>query len=431
MKKIIKLVAFWSFVLLCAHTPLRAQEQLPIIPLEDHVPWRKEEIHQDIEYAYFKDVHNILDPMVGHWYAEKGNYLYDFWITKQEYVEIPQGRHDNLIIQYEVYEKGKKILFSTLPITLRNHPRIPEGFAYYPDRKEYSVFYFGGSKGQEGFWWLSPGAKPQTLKLVYRDDAYLHGFDPKTPQLFPMSPDYLVLTRINPNPAIAERLLSMDNISALGVEKVKKLIQISRMVSKESRTFTIGDLTTEVKFLSAHGRPVLNREEVENNNYYSIQFATNKGISPITIQFYNHPTIVYESVVPIYLQALCHSLLIEKIRTFNDDSSESFLNSPSIQDFGQVLDYYAQQTKLVPSLLAKQYVHEMENVIALFGGCALSSSKAVSTVLWWGIRNSASFSELPLMEQARIDDILSTLGYIIRDNVRRPMDPNLDTQELK
>lgn len=425
MKKSVKLFAFWSFVLLFAYTPLKAQEQLPIIPLEDHIPWRKHEVHQDIKYAYFKDVHNILGPMVGHWSAEKGNYLYDFWITKQEYVEIPQGRHDNLIIQYEVYEKGK-ILFSTLPITLQKRPRIPKGFRYYPDRKEYSVFYFGG-KGQEGLWWLSPGAKPQTLKLVYRDDAYLHGFDPKTPQLFPMFPDYLVLTRINPNPAIAERLLSMDNISALGVEKVKKLIQISRMISKKSRTFTIGDLTTEVKFLSAKGRPVLNKEEVERHNYYSIRFTADKEITPISIQFYNHPTIVYESVVPIYLQALCHSLLIEKIKNLNNDSSVSFLKSPSSQDFGLVLDYYAQHTKQAPSALADQYVREMGDVIAFFG----DDLDDVAPILWWGIRNSASFSELPLMEQARIDDILSTLGYIIRDNIRRPMDPNLDTQELK
>lgn len=279
MKKIIKLVAFWSFALLCAHTPLRAQEQLPIIPLEDHVPWRKHEVYRDIKYAYFKDVHNILDPMVGHWSAEKGNYLYDFWITKQEYVEIPQGRHDNLIVQYGVYEKGKKILFSTLPITLQKRPRIPKGFRYYP----------------------------------------------------------------------------------------------------------------------------------------------------ITIQFYNHPTIVYESVVPIYLQALCHSLLIEKIKNLNNDSSVSFLKSPSSQDFGLVLDYYAQHTKQAPSALADQYVREMGDVIALFG----DDLDDVAPILWWGIRNSASFSELPLMEQARIDDILSTLGYIIRENMRRPMEPNPNPDDLK
>lgn len=426
MKKIVKLVAFWSFVLLCAHTPLKAQNQLPILPLEEQVSWNEKKVHQDILCAYFKDVHNILDPMVGHWYAEKDNYLYDFWITEQEYIEIPQGRYDRLIVQYEVYEKGRKILFSTLPIALSEDPNIPVGFLYYLERNEYSIFYFGEDDGQEGFWWLSLGTKPQTLKLIYRFEPDWSG-DPKKPQLFPMSPDYLVLTRVNPNPAIAERLLSMDNISALEIEKVKKLIQISRMISKKSRTFTIGDLTTEVKFLSAKGRPVLNREEVENNNYYSIQFATNKGISPITIQFYNHPTIVYESVVPIYLQALCHSLLIEKIRTFNDDSSESFLNSPSIQDFGQVLDYYAQHTKQAPLALADQYVREMGDVIALFG----DDLDNVAPILWWGIRNSTSFSELPLMEQVKIDDTLSTLGYIIRDNVRRPMDPNLDTQELK
>lgn len=89
------------------------------------------------------------------------------------------------------------------------------------------------------------------------------------------------------------------------------------MISKKSLTFTIGDLTTEVKFLSAKGRPVLNKKEVERHNYYSIRFTADKEITPITIQFYNHPTIVYESVVPIYLQALCHSLLIEKIKNLN------------------------------------------------------------------------------------------------------------------
>lgn len=92
-----------------------------------------------------------------------------------------------------------------------------------------------------------------------------------------------------------------------------------------------------------------------------------------------------------------------------------------------VLDYYAQHTKQAPSALADQYVREMGDVIAFFG----DDLDDVAPILWWGIRNSASFSELPLMEQARIDDILSTLGYIIRDNIRRPMDPNLDTQELK
>lgn len=427
MKKTVKLATFWSFVLLCVYTPLKAQNQLPILPLEEQVSWNEKKVHQDILYAYFKDVNNILETMVGHWYAEKDNYLYDFWITKKEYVEIPQGRYDRLIVQYEVYEKGRKILFSTLPITLQKSPYIPKGFLYYPDKKEYSVFYFGGSKGQEGFWWLSLGTKPQTLKLVYRDDADLHGFDPKTPQLFPMSPDYLVLTRINPNPAIAERLLSMDNISALGVEKVKKLIQISRMISKESRTFTIGDLTTEVKFLSAKGRPVLKKDEIEQNNYYSIRFAADKEITPITIQFYNHPTIVYESVVPIYLQALCHSLLIEKIKNLNNDSSVSFLKSPSSQDFGLVLDYYAQHTKQAPSALADQYVREMGDVIALFG----DDLDDVAPILWWGIRNSASFSELPLMEQVKIDDTLSTLGYIIRENMRRPMEPNPNPDDLK
>lgn len=425
MKKIVKLVAFWSFVLLGFYTPLKAQE-LPIIPLEDQVQWRQTKFRQDIKYAYFKDVHNILDPMVGHWYAEKGNYLYDFWITKQEFTDMAYGKMDRLIVQYGVYEKGKKILFSTLPITLQKSPRLPKGFLYYPDRKEYSVFYFGGSKGQEGFWWLSLGTKPQTLKLIYRFEPDWSG-DPKKPQLFPMSPDYLVLTRINPNPAIAERLLSMDNISALGVEKVKKLIQISRMISKESRTFTIGDLTTEVKFLSAKGRPVLKKDEIEQNNYYSIRFAADKEITPITIQFYNHPTIVYESVVPIYLQALCHSLLIEKIKNLNNDSSVSFLKSPSSQDFGLVLDYYAQHTKQAPSALADQYVREMGDVIALFG----DDLDDVAPILWWGIRNSASFSELPLMEQARIDDTLSTLGYIIRENMRRPMEPNPNPDDLK
>ncbi len=246
--------------LFCVYTPcLRAQQTGEIIaPIEDFRELRSAPLPSGYTIRYFKDVHGVFAPFLGHWRSHRGSQRYDLWILKRERCRFETGVvRDELYAHYEVVDTvlnrpiatsmyledlldGLLFIFPGEGVSGLGY-HMSEGNAFY------RFLYRGRRDGERGIWKLTYSGDPQSLEFSYGlMQDFMHTFryvDPSIPQTFPIRPEVMTLHLVSrEQPEFAELGIRDHKESPIGWDYKRTLCDVirnSRMTWRGARVFPL------------------------------------------------------------------------------------------------------------------------------------------------------------------------------------------------
>ncbi len=423
------------------HTPCLYAQQggETIAPIEDFRELRNKPLPSGYTVRYFKDIHGVFAPFLGHWRSHRGNQRYDLWILKQERCRFESDIiRDELYAHYEVVDTVLNRPIAT-SMYLEN---LAEGlFFSFPDgdgeegvsglsylmfegKSRYEFLYRGRKKGERGIWKLTYSGDPQSLEFSYGlMQEFMHTFryvDPSIPQTFPLRPELMTFRLVSrEQPQFAEIAIREDQGSPIKWNYKPALCDVirnSRMTWREDRVFPL-HLPAVVSMGVFRGDAMSLADSP-----YEIQSSRSGYEIRLSSSLLSEGSYRWMDRHQAHMHLLSQLYMLGQLRSKYSSQPEvkSALSSwyhIGPKDLPRMLDVYARAQGKRPIDVARGYVAELSHLYRRTSeGADEMSSRLVEALFWRALRGGEAWQflspeERRLYQQGEeLMPIPSTLG---------------------
>ncbi len=423
------------------HTPrLYAQQgRETVAPIEDFEELSDEPLPSGYTARYFKDIHGVFAPFLGHWRSHRGSQRYDLWILKQERVEFDEEViRDELYIHYEVVdtvlnrpiatsmylENLAEGLFFSFPDGDGEEGVSGLGYDTFGGKSRYEFLYQGRRDGERGIWKLTYSGDPQSLEFSYGlMQEFMHTFDyvdPSIPQTFPLRPELMTFRLVSrEQPQFAEIAIREDQGSPIKWNYKPALCDVirnSRMTWREDRVFPL-HLPAVVSMGVFRGDAMSLADSP-----YEIQSSRSGYEIRLSSSLLSEGSYRWMDRHQAHMHLLSQLYMLGQLRSKYSSQPEvkSALSSwyhIGPKDLPRMLDVYARAQGKRPIDVARGYVAELSHLYRRTSeGADEMSSRLVEALFWRALRGGEAWQflspeERRLYQQGEeLMPIPSTLG---------------------
>ena len=165
------------------------------IPVEGYVDYK----YEFSDWAYIKDVNNVLDKFVGTWTGTYDQKNYSFFVTKikQELTHV-KLREDILLMRYTITDAGGNTIEDTTKLP-DDHELVIDG-QYMDEGGKYVLHYAGrefscGQGGDVLIGMMEGSNNTQMFLTVFGSETWLSCTTGYAEPLLPYKKNYVVLTK--------------------------------------------------------------------------------------------------------------------------------------------------------------------------------------------------------------------------------------------
>lgn len=401
------------------HTPrLYAQQgRETIAPIEDFRELRNKPLPSGYTVRYFKDIHGVFAPFLGHWRSHRGSHRYDLWILKQERDRFESDViRDELYAHYEVVdtvlnrpiatsmylENLAEGLFFIFPDGIGKEGVVGLGYNTFEGSARYEFLYKGRKKGERGIWKLTYSGDPQRLEFSYGlMQEFMHTFryvDPSIPQTFPLRPEVMTFHLISrEQPQFAEIAIREDQGSPINWNYKPSLCDVIR----NSRMTWRGDRVFPLHHPAVVSLGVFRGDAMSlTDSPYEIESSRSGYAIRLSSSLSSLGSYRWLDRHQAHMHLLGQLYMLGQLRTQYSSHPEvkSALSSwyhIGLKDLPRMLDVYARAQGKRPLDVARGYVAELSHLYrSTSEGADEMSSRLVEALLWRALRGGEAWQSL-------------------------------------